>query len=407
MSARVGALLPALLALGLAVAGCTATPATPSSAAPSSVVPPTSVAPAASGTATASGPATASGTACADLAAGLPLAEQVGELLMAGVAGSLDAGERDAIAAHHVGSVLLMGNSTAGVDAVRALTDEIAALGGATRILVAVDQEGGVVQRLQGPGFDTIPPAAEQARLTDAELAARATAWGEQLVRAGVHLDLAPVADVVPAGKASTNEPVGRLGRGYGATPDEVATKVAAFIDGMHAAGVATSAKHFPNLGEVVGNTDFFSGVVDTVTGPDAAALRPFAVAVEHGTETVMVATAVYTLIDPDNPAAFSPAVLALLRDGLGYGGVIISDDLGAAEAVRDVPAGDRALRFVRAGGDLVITADPALVAPMASAVLEAARADAVLAARVEASAARVLTMKAGLGLASCQPVVG
>lgn len=390
MSSRVRALAAAAV-LGLA-SGCAVTPVTPVASTPA--------APTASGTA-------AEAATCADLAAGLTLEEQVGELMMAGVAGGLDAAERDAITAHHVGSVLLMGNSTAGIDAVRALTDEIGSLAGASGILVAVDQEGGVVQRLQGPGFDPIPPAAEQGALADDELTERATAWGEQLRRAGVHLDLAPVADVVPAGKTSTNEPVGRLGRGYGATPEQVAARVGAFIDGMHAAGIATSAKHFPNLGEVVGNTDFVSGVVDTVTGPDGAALRPFAVAVEHGTETVMVATAVYTLIDPENPAAFSPAVLTLLRDGLGFAGVIVSDDLGAAEAVSDIPAGERALRFVRAGGDLVITADPTLVESMTGGLLEAARSDAALADRVEASAARVLTMKAGLGLASCEAVVG
>ncbi len=77
-----------------------------------------------------------------------------------------------------------------------------------------------------------------------------------------------------------------------------------------------------------------------------------------------MVATAWYPRIDPDAPAAFSPAVVALLRDDLGFDGVIASDDLGVAKAVAGVPAAQRAVRFVRAGGDLAISVDaPAVLA--------------------------------------------
>ncbi len=83
---------------------------------------------------------------------------------------------------------------------------------------------------------------------------------------AGVHLDLAPVADVVPADKLRSNEPIGKLGRGYGADPEQVAGKVAAVIAGFDDAGLGATVKHFPNLGQVVGNTDFAAHVVDDVT---------------------------------------------------------------------------------------------------------------------------------------------
>ena len=87
------------------------------------------------------------------------------------------------------------------------------------RTLLAVDQEGGLVQRLKGRGFDRIPAARDQAELSDAELTRRASRWGSQLRAAGISASLAPVADVVPADLAQVNAPIGQLGRGYGASP--------------------------------------------------------------------------------------------------------------------------------------------------------------------------------------------
>ncbi len=99
---------------------------------------------------------------------------------------------------------------------------------------------------------------------------------GTQLRQAGVHLTLAPVADVVPPEKSASNEPIGALDRGYGNTPpEEVSGNVTAFVAGMNRAGLGTSMKHFPNLGEVVGNTDFSTVVRDEVTTADAASLAP------------------------------------------------------------------------------------------------------------------------------------
>ncbi|MBK8461958.1 MAG: glycoside hydrolase family 3 protein [Nigerium sp.] len=326
---------------------------------------------------------------------------------MLGVTGDLDSAESAAITNGAAGSVILMGNTTGGVAATKARTQAIAKLAGPSGMLIAVDQEGGTVQRLKGPGFDTMPSAREQAKLPASELAAEAKRWGGQLAEAGVQLALAPVADVVPADRASTNEPIGKLGRGYGSTPEAVAGHVVAFITGMDAAGVATSPKHFPNLGRVVGNTDFVSKVVDDETTRDDPALEPYRQAIEAGVETVMVATAFYTKIDPDAPAAFSRAVVGILRDDLGFDGVIVSDDLGVAKAVASVPASERAVRFVRAGGDLAISVDPVAGVRMIEGLTSAAERDPEFAARVTESSARVLGLKAARGLTTCDAVVG
>ncbi|MFP5416113.1 MAG: glycoside hydrolase family 3 N-terminal domain-containing protein [Actinomycetes bacterium] len=395
--------------LALVMTGCAQVPpgASPGPAGPASVGPP--AAPTASAATSGSEPSAtpARGGTCSDLAGGLSLREQAGQLVMVGVTGELDAAESGAITGAALGSVILMGNTDDGVAGTRARTDSIARLGGRAGMLVAVDQEGGRVQRLKGAGFDVMPSARDQAELTLGELTAASARWGRQLADAGVHLTLAPVADVVPAAKMATNEPIGKLGRGYGTTPDAVAARVQAFVTGMQDAGVGTSPKHFPNLGQVTGNTDFTARVVDDVTTADDPALAPYRAAIEAGAETVMVGTAWYTEIDPSAPAAFSPAVVSILRDELAFPGVIVSDDLGVAEAVADVPARDRAVRFVRAGGDLAISVDVAAATAMVDGLVAAAQADPALAQRVQASARRVVELKGGLGAATCEVVLG
>ncbi len=401
---RLGAVVAG--ALALLVAGCGApAPVAPSSPANSAV---TATAPPGPATATASAgtpPSSPSPTAiparCSAEAAALNLKQQVGQLLMVGVSGGLDAAERDAISKNLVGSALLLGNSTAGVSGTRTLTSGLAHLT-ESPLLVAVDQEGGRVQRLAGRGFDTIPSAAQQAKLDPAELTRQATRWARQLHSAGVRLNLAPVADVVPAAKRTTNQPIGRLGRGYGADPTAVSASVRAFVGGMHAGGVGATVKHFPGLGEVTGNTDVTSTVVDTVTRSSGAGLRPFRDAVTDGVDAVMIASATYRRIDPDHIAVFSAEVIGIVR-GWGFDGVVISDDLGAAAALRPVPARDRAVRFIAAGGDLAINADPALTSAMAAGLIARAKADKGFAGRVAESAARVLALKADLGLGACR----
>lgn len=344
---------------------------------------------------------------CAALAASLSLEEQAGQLVMTGTQIDLSSSVASAIKRKHLGSVILMGKSTRSVNATRATTDSIHALNPTIPPLVAVDQEGGLVQRLQGPGFDAIPDARAQAKLSDADLTAAAQRWGLQLHDAGVDLTFAPVADVVPADKVSTNAPIGRLRRGYGSTGDQVAAKVGAFVRGMQASGVGTSPKHFPNLGEVTENTDFAHGVTDTVTDGKGDELKPYRAAIDAGTDTIMVSTAIYTKIDPQNPGAFSSKVVGIIRNDLGFDGVVVTDDLGVAKAVAKVPAAQRAVRAVAAGADIAITVDPALASAMADGLVQAAKKDAAVAGQVTKSAERVLVLKARHGLVKCEAVKG
>ena len=343
---------------------------------------------------------------CAQLVRTMSMSERVGQLLMVAVSSSGIGGSDAAIIERtRAGSVLLLGNSTAGMQAIQGVVAEVRDASRSpegVKVMLAADQEGGLVQRLKGPGFARIPPAAVQAKQSDARLRRNASEWGRQLKEAGIDANLAPVADVVPTSMVWMNKPIGQLRRGYGRSPKTVAAKVTAFTEGMNQAGVATAVKHFPGLGRVRGNTDYMTRVVDRTTTRHDAALGGFAAAVNAGVDMVMVSSAFYSRIDDEHRAAFSAVIMdEMLRGDLGYSGVVISDDLAAA-AMRTLPPDERALRFIRAGGDLLIIGDAGLATTMASAIKEKAADDPDFAKQVSMSAARVVAMKERRGLAHC-----
>jgi beta-N-acetylhexosaminidase len=208
--------------------------------------------------------------------------------------------------------------------------------------------------------------------------------------------------DVVPQGSAASNAPIGALDREFGFDPATNGEHGTAFIQGMAAAGVMTVAKHFPGLGRVAGNTDFTSNVVDNVTTASDPYLNSFRTAIGAGVPMVMVALATYTKIDPAELAVFSPTVMRLLRNGLGFNGVIVSDDMGEAAAVQAVPVGARAIDFLTAGGDLITSQSLAPAEQMAAAVLAKASGNAAFRATVDAAAQRVLAAKQAAGLLPC-----
>ncbi len=179
--------------------------------------------------------------------------------------------------------------------------------------------------------------------------------------------------------------------------------KVAAFVEGMADAGVQTTLKHFPGLGRVTGNTDVTADVVDRRTRRADPLLAPFAAGVRAGADWLMVATVTYPRIDPDRLATFSPTVLrGMVRDDLGFGGVVVSDDIGAARAVQAYAPGERAVRFLRAGGDVVLTVDPGVLDPMLAATLHEVRRDEAFGRRVDDAVRRVLSAKQAAGLLRC-----
>jgi beta-N-acetylhexosaminidase len=171
-------------------------------------------------------------------------------------------------------------------------------------------------------------------------------------------------------------------------------------VRGLRSHGVVPTIKHFPGLGRVHANTDTSSGVTDTVTTRHDAYLQPFQTSIAAGAPVVMMSTAFYRRLDPAHPAAFSPFVIrTILRGDLGFRGVVISDDLGSARQVAAWRPGARAVAFLRAGGDLVLTVDPTTLPAMYDAVLARAKRLPGFRAKVDASALRILQLKERRGL--------
>ncbi len=335
--------------------------------------------------------------------------QRIGQLFLLGLANDqLGAAEQSAIRTYHFGSVWFVEQSTAGAPAIRAVANAVQALATAEttasiRFFVAANQEGGIIQSLSGPGFSTIPSALDQSAIDPATLQSSAALWGREIGSAGVNLNFAPVLDVVPPGTDGQNAPIGALKRGYGHDPATVSAHAVAFMRGMEDSGIATTGKHFPGLGRVTGNTDFTAAVVDDVTTTGDAYLAPFRDAIAAGIPMVMVALAKYQKIDPAELAVFSPTVMRqMLRTSLGFTGVVVSDDLGATVAVANIAPADRAINFLLAGGDFIISKTIAPANAMATAIAARASTDAAFKARVDDAALRVLRLKAARGLIGC-----
>jgi beta-N-acetylhexosaminidase len=158
--------------------------------------------------------------------------QRVGQLFMLGIdGGALSSAERAALQTYHIGSAFLVNSRKGGVNTIRPLTAQIQALATdantrGARFFLAADQEGGYVQRLSGPGFDTIPTALAQGQLPTDKLRADAATWAGQLAAAGINMNLAPVMDVVPPGTEAGNAPIGALEREYGSDPATVGSQV-------------------------------------------------------------------------------------------------------------------------------------------------------------------------------------
>lgn len=347
-------------------------------------------------------PAVARATA---VVAAMSLRQRVGQMLAVGVPSSRIPTAASLVGRYGVGTVFLAGRDASGVVSVAGRNAGLqrAATAAATRGVlefVAVDQEGGAVQSLSGPGISRIRSALVQGRQPTATVRDNAAVWARQLRRAGVTLDLAPVSDVVPPAHRATNQPIARYDREFGFTEATVAAAVGPWSSGTRSAGVQPTLKHFPGLGRVVGNTDTTARVVDDETTRGPGTLVPWRAGIAGGAGTVMVSSAIYARIDARGPAVFSPAVVAgMIRHDLGFGGVVMTDDMGNAAAVRSVPVGQRATRFVSAGGDLVLTVDPTQVPAMSDALVAFASRSPVFERQVQASATRVVTLKYRSGL--------
>src|ERR1700694_1686865 len=347
--------------------------------------------------------------ACADrVFATMTFDQRIGQLFELGLAGDrLGPTEINMIQMDHIGSVWFVETSHAGVAGIAAVAAAVQAQASSAatanvKLFIAANQEGGLIQAMQGPGFSQIPSAVVQGTWDPALLQSRAAGEPQKLRASGINFNFAPVMDVVPPGTDAQNQPIGALQREYGHDPATVGSHGVAFLTGMHLSGIAVSLQHFPGLSRVAGNTDFTTAT-DTMTTTSDPYLQSFKDGIAANADFVMVALARYTQIDPNHLAAFSSVVMTeMLRNSLGFGGVIISDDLGATAAVANIPPATRAIDFLSAGGDMIISKTSAPADAMVQAIRAQVAKNASFRQRVDDAALRVLKAKQAFGLLPC-----
>ena len=328
----------------------------------------------------------------------MTLEQKVGQLFMTGMpANNYDQATFDAIEKYQVGSIILTGRSNLSIPEMKVITDKLQGLAPANRrLLISCDQEGGNVQVLQGTGFSEMPNGLIQGSWAPEKLQEEAKNWGSELSTAGINFDLAPVADqVLSADFAPPNAPIGYWSRQYAYDKANIVSHADAFSKGMKSAGVLTTAKHFPGLGAVTGNTDISAGVRDSQTNPKSESVQIFKELISSGVPSIMTATAIYDQIDPELPGAFSPKMVdGLLRNQLGFDGLVITDDLSNAVQVQAWSPGQRAVLALAAGNDLVLANEPTQIPEMISEVLQKAKSDQGFAEKINQASSRVMKVK-------------
>jgi beta-N-acetylhexosaminidase len=287
-----------------------------------------------------------------------------------------------------MGGVVLLGNGWLTRQTAATVTAELqqAACTRGEPLLIAVDQEGGIVRRLAWA-----PPTEAPSEMSSPSVAHDQAAGAAAALRSvGIDIDFAPVVDT----PSSVHNFLGS--RAFSRSRTWNASMAHAFVEGLQTNGIAATAKHFPGLGLASGNTDHGRIVIKAAAWKLRRGLVPFQSAVDAGVKLVMVSTAVYPKLDGSKrPAAFSSTIInGLLRKQLGFTGVTVTDSLTA-------PAADRiphtATRAMLAGSDLLIFGAESASERGYSTLLADKGSLPRLQARLTAAAARIRALKAWL----------
>lgn len=318
--------------------------------------------------------------------------ELVGQMFVVSVTGTEpDYYIEKMVRERNIGGVLLFGYNMESEAQTRALVDSLQGLamntGPATPLFVAVDQEGGEIS--SAPWVTQQPAAAEIGERGDTAAARNISEqMGSELRRAGVNTNFAPVVDT------GFGAAIGA--RSYGEDPTLVSRMGAAAVEGFEAAGVVSAAKHFPNHGVATVDSHVDYPVVDhdlsTIMSQD---LPPFRAAVESGVPMVMMGHLLYPAIDAEKPASLSPKATKLLREELGFDGIIVTDDLSMTAASGGGSSAEATVGAVKAGVDLLILSRPAQEqADAHEAVVAAVESGEITEKQIERSVRRIVEVK-------------
>jgi beta-N-acetylhexosaminidase len=326
--------------------------------------------------------------------AGPGLREEIGQLMLVRMSGRTPSSSfLTRVRRGEIGGIVLFADNFGprGPARLIATLQRAARRGGQPPLLIAIDQEGGIVKRLAGPPA-LAPPQMRSATVAEAQ----GLATARYLRRFGINLDLAPVLDV---GRGGFITP-----RTFGSTPAQVAARGPAFAVGLARGGISASGKHFPGLGYATLSTDTTAAAVGATRAQLLADLAPFRAAIKAGIGTVMVSTAVYPSLAPGIPAVDSTAIVSgLLRKRLGFRGVVVTDALETPAVDHYFSTPEAARRAIAAGVDLVLAAGgtdsyantDGVSTSTYDALVEAVRSGRLSAAKVRSAYSRVLALKA------------
>lgn len=285
------------------------------------------------------------------------------------------------------------------IDALRA---EIAALqdkrraAGLPPLIVAADQEGGIVGHL-APPLTKVPALATLAGLAPDDQQSKAEEFGgihgRELASLGVNLNLAPVLDLKPLARRNRLDFHTLIGqRAIATDPVVVSTIATAYVSGLEASGVGATLKHFPGIGRVRTDTHHFSANLNTPVGElEATDWLPFREVLSHSHSALMVGHITLTAVDPDHAASHSKRVVdGIIRDKWGYQGLVMTDDL-VMGAIYQHDVCKAVVEAINAGVDLLLVAyDGAQFYRIFGCALDGSRQAKLDAAMLRASAARL-----------------
>ena len=328
---------------------------------------------------------------------------QIGSMLMLGFYGDTPGTQSAKALARHVrsgqaGGVVFLRHNVGSRRGVEQLTQTFRDAAGRRTALIAVDQEGGKVQRLgtkHGYG-DVLEAGRVPGRYTPEKAAAMYEAAARELRQSGFNVNLAPTVDL----HDPSNPVIGKYERAYGTDPAIVARYGGAFIDGMARAGVACVAKHFPGHGTSRG--DSHDGFVDITRTWNQKELEPFR-QLARTAPMVMGGHLVHDTLTGGEPVTFSePALTGILREQLGFTGAIMTDDLDMGAIRNRYSMKDAVVSSVAAGNDIILISNSAKpdddLAPKAVGWVRAAVKDGrIPMRRIEEAAARIEGVKRGV----------
>lgn len=342
----------------------------------------------------------------------MTLEEKVGQLFLITLySPELGPSDRYLIETIHPGGVVLFPHNIRSPEQITTLTNALQsyaqAVGPDVPLLIAVDQEGGRVSRLQ-EGFTTFPsPLVLGGTSSRADAVCVGLALGQELAAVGINMDLAPVADVHYRAHENGEWEV-MYRRTLSSDPALVSTLAGGLVEGLRTAGVIGVLKHFPGHGAAVTDSHNELPVVSlSREEAETTALAAFAGAIDQGAQAVMVGHLYYPVLDPvQRPASLSPVVIGLLRDQVGFSGVVISDALQMGGVRSTYELSEAVIEAINAGVDL-ITFGPLVINQIKSvqAVIEAVRTGRISEHRLDEAVSRVLALRAEYGLLDWSPL--